>query len=41
MILRKGIKKAVDAAVEELLETTAKQVQGKEDIARVACGFSC
>ena len=35
MIVRKGIQKAVDAAVEELL-STAKKVQGKEDIARVA-----
>ena len=35
MIVRKGIQKAVDAAVEKLLKT-AKQVQGKEDIARVA-----
>ena len=35
MIVRKGIQKAVDAAVEKLL-ATAKQVQGKEDIARVA-----
>lgn len=35
MIVRKGIQKAVDTAVEKLL-ATAKQVQGKEDIARVA-----
>ncbi len=35
MIVRKGIQKAVDAAVEKLL-ATAKQVQGKDDIARVA-----
>ena len=35
MIVRKGIQKAVDAAVEKLL-STAKTVQGKEDIARVA-----
>ncbi len=35
MIVRKGIQKAVDAAVEKLL-ATAKKVQGKEDIARVA-----
>ena len=35
MIVRKGIQKAVDAAVEKLL-STAKKVQGKEDIARVA-----
>ena len=35
MIVKKGIQKAVDAAVEKLL-ATAKQVQGKEDIARVA-----
>ena len=37
MIVRKGIQKAVDAAVEKLL-STAKKVQGKEDIARVASG---
>ena len=35
MIVRKGIQKAVDAAVEKLL-SAAKKVQGKEDIARVA-----
>ena len=35
MIVRKGIQKAVDTAVEKLL-ATAKQVQGKEDISRVA-----
>ncbi len=35
MIVRKGIQKAVDASVEKLL-ATAKKVQGKEDIARVA-----
>ena len=35
MIVRKGIQKAVDAAAKELL-ATAKKVQGKEDIARVA-----
>ena len=35
MIVRKRIQKAVDAAVEKLL-STAKKVQGKEDIARVA-----
>ena len=35
MIVRKGIQKAVDAAVEKLL-STAKKVQGKDDIARVA-----
>ena len=35
MIVRKGIQKAVDAAVEKLL-STAKKVHGKEDIARVA-----
>ncbi len=35
MIVRKGIQKAVDAAVEKLL-SGAKKVQGKEDIARVA-----
>ena len=35
MIVRKGIQKAVDAAVEKLL-STAKKVQGKEDVARVA-----
>ncbi len=35
MILRKGIQKAVDVAVEKLLES-AKTVSGKEDIARVA-----
>ncbi|MCI5604413.1 MAG: chaperonin GroEL [Clostridia bacterium] len=35
MIVRKGIQKAVDAAVEKLI-STAKQVSGKEDIARVA-----
>ena len=35
MIVRKGIQKAVDAAVEKLL-STANKVQGKEDIARVA-----
>lgn len=35
MIVRKGIQKAVDTAVEKLL-AGAKKVQGKEDIARVA-----
>lgn len=35
MIVRKGIQKAVDKAVEKLI-ATAKKVQGKEDIARVA-----
>ena len=35
MIVRKGIQKAVDAAVEKLV-STAKQVSGKDDIARVA-----
>ena len=35
MILRKGIQKAVDVAVEKLL-ASAKTVSGKEDIARVA-----
>lgn len=35
MIVRKGIQKAVDAAVEKLI-ATAKQVSGKDDIARVA-----
>ena len=35
MIVRKGISKAVDVAVDELLKM-AKQVSGKEDIARVA-----
>ncbi len=35
MILRKGIQKAVDAAVEKLV-ASAKTVSGKEDIARVA-----
>ncbi|MBE7044490.1 MAG: chaperonin GroEL [Ruminococcaceae bacterium] len=35
MIVRKGIQKAVDVAVEELLKT-AKKVSGKDDIARVA-----
>ena len=35
MIVRKGIQKAVDVAVEELLKK-AKKVSGKEDIARVA-----
>ena len=35
MIVRKGIQKAVDAAVSELL-AKAKKVKGKEDIARVA-----
>ncbi|MGN0149840.1 MAG: chaperonin GroEL [Clostridia bacterium] len=35
MIVRKGIQKAVDTAVEKLM-STAKQVSGKEDIARVA-----
>jgi chaperonin GroEL len=35
MIVRKGIQKAVDAAVEKLV-SSAKQVSGKEDIARVA-----
>jgi len=35
MIVRKGIQKAVDVAVEELLKT-ARKVSGKEDIARVA-----
>ena len=34
MIVRKGIQKAVDAAVEKLL-STAKKVQGKEDITSV------
>ncbi len=35
MIVRKGIQKAVDAAVEKLVGT-AQKVNGKEDIARVA-----
>lgn len=35
MIVRKGIQKAVDAAVEKLI-STAKAVNGREDIARVA-----
>ena len=35
MIVRKGIQKAVDVAVENLL-TSAKEVSGKQDIARVA-----
>ena len=35
MIVRKGIQKAVDAAVEKLV-ATAKKVSGKDDIARVA-----
>ena len=35
MIVRKGIQKAVDVAVEELLKK-AKKVSGKDDIARVA-----
>ena len=35
MIVRKGIQKAVDTAVSELLKN-AKKVSGKEDIARVA-----
>ena len=35
MILRKGIQKAVDTAVEKLL-ASAKKVSGKDDIARVA-----
>ena len=35
MIVRKGIQKAVDAAVEKLL-SSAKKVSGKQDIARVA-----
>ena len=35
MIVRKGIQKAVDTAVAELLKN-AKKVSGKEDIARVA-----
>ena len=35
MIVRKGIQKAVDAAVAKLVET-AKSVNGKDDIARVA-----
>ncbi|HZK25967.1 MAG TPA: chaperonin GroEL [Thermoclostridium sp.] len=35
MILQKGIKKAVNVAVESILETSQK-VRGKEDIARVA-----
>ncbi|MDO5398486.1 MAG: chaperonin GroEL [bacterium] len=35
MIVRKGIQKAVDAAVEKLV-STAKAINGKEDIARVA-----
>lgn len=35
MIVRKGIQKAVDVAVENLL-ASAKKVSGKEDIARVA-----
>ena len=35
MIVKKGIQKAVDAAVEKLL-SEAKEIKGKEDIARVA-----
>ncbi len=35
MIVKKGIQKAVDAAVDKLI-ATAKQVNGKDDIARVA-----
>ena len=35
MIVRKGIQKAVDAAVNKLIET-AQEVNGKDDIARVA-----
>ena len=35
MIVRKGIQKAVDTAVEKLV-SSAKQVSGKDDIARVA-----
>ncbi len=35
MILRKGIEKAVDVAVDEL-KKSAQNVKGKEDIARVA-----
>ena len=35
MIIRKGIQKAVDAAV-EYIKTSAKNVSGKEDISRVA-----
>ena len=35
MILKKGISKAVDVAVESILETS-QNVKGKEDIARVA-----
>ena len=35
MIVRKGIQKAVDAAV-EYIKTSAKNVSGKEDISRVA-----
>ena len=35
MIVRKGIQKAVDAAVDKLV-ATAKKVSGKDDIARVA-----
>ena len=35
MIVRKGIQKAVDVAVEELL-SSARKVSGKDDIARVA-----
>lgn len=35
MIVRKGIQKAVDTAVDELLKT-ARKVSGKDDIARVA-----
>ena len=35
MIVRKGIQKAVDAAVNKLVET-AKTINGKDDIARVA-----
>ncbi len=35
MLLRNGIKKAVDKAVEEI-KATSKPVEGKEDIARVA-----
>ncbi len=35
MIVRKGIQKAVDAAVEKLL-SSARKVSGKDDIARVA-----
>ncbi|MCY6957009.1 chaperonin GroEL [Clostridium brassicae] len=35
MLIRQGIKKAVDCAVEEI-KKTSRQVEGKEDIARVA-----